>query len=61
MGHALAVVQSFYPSVKLKRIDRVFAQDLSDEQITMLEEEVSDSAIKLADDMDLFGDAGNEP
>ena len=38
---------------------RWFAPNLSDEQITVLE--VSDSAIKLADDMDLFGDAGNEP
>jgi len=59
--HALAVVRSVYPSVKLERIDGGFAQNLSDEQITALEEEVSDSAIKLADDMDLFGDAGNEP
>jgi len=61
MGHALAVVQSVYPSVKLKRIDGGFAQNLSDGQITTLEEEVSDLMIKLADDMDLFGDAGNEP
>ena len=59
-GHALAVVRSVYPSVKLERIDGGFAQNLSDEQITALEE-VSNSAIKLADDMDLFGDAGNEP
>ena len=34
MGHALAVVRSVYPSVKLERIDGVFAQNLSDEQIT---------------------------
>ena len=47
--------------MKLERIDGGFAQNLSDEQITVLEEEVSDSAIKLVDDMDLFGDAGNEP
>ena len=60
-GHALAVVRLVYPSVKLKRIDGGFARNLSDEQITALEEEVSDSAIKLANDMDLFGDAGNEP
>ena len=60
MGHALAVVWSVYPSVKLKWIDGGFARNLSDKQITALEE-VSDSAIKLADDMDLFGDAGNEP
>ena len=61
VGHALAVVRSFYPLVKLEQINGGFAQNLSDEQITALEEEVSDSAIKLADDMDLFGDAGNEP
>ena len=61
MGHALVVVWSIYPSVKLKRIDSGFARNLSDEQITALAEEVFDSAIKLADDMDLFGDAGNEP
>jgi len=61
MGHALAVVQSVYPSVKLERIDGGFARNLSDEQITVLEEEVFDSAIKLADEMDLFGNAGNEP
>ena len=61
MGHALVVVRSVYPSMKLERIDGGFARNLSDKQITMLEEEVSDSMIKLADDMDLFGDAGNEP
>ena len=61
MGHALAIVRSVYPLVKLQQIDGGFARNLSDEQITVLEEEVSDSAIKLVDDMDLFGDAGNEP
>ena len=61
VGHALAVVWSFYPSMKLERIDGGFAWNLSDEQITVLEEEVSDSAIKLADDLDLFGDADPQP
>ena len=60
-GHALAVVWSFYPLVKLKQIIGGFARNLSDEQITELEEEVSDSAIKLADDLDLFGDADPQP
>ena len=60
MGHALAVVRSVYPSVKLKQIDGGFAQNLGDEQITALEE-VFDLAIKLADNVDLFGDADNEP
>ena len=60
MGHVVVVVRSFYPSVKLERIDGVFAQNLSDEQITVLEEEVSNSVIKLADDLDLFGDVGHD-
>ena len=61
VGHALAVVRLFYPSVKLERIDGGFARNLSDEQITALEDEVSDSAIKLVDDLDLFGDADPQP
>ena len=61
MAHALVVVLSFYPSVKLERIDGGFARNLSDEQITALEEDVSDSTIKLADDLDLFGDADPQP
>ena len=44
-GHALAVVRSFYPSVKLELIDSGYAADLSDERITTLEEEVSESVI----------------
>ena len=60
VGYTLVVVWLVYPSMKLKRIDGGFARNLSDKQITTLEEEVSDSVIKLADDMDLFGDAGNE-
>ena len=61
IGHALAVVWLVNPTVKLKRIDGGFAQNLSDEQITALEEEVSDSAIKMVDDLDLFGDADPQP
>ena len=60
-GHALAVVWSIYPSVKLERIDGGFAQNLSDEQITALEEEVSNLAIKLADGLDLFSNADPQP
>ena len=59
-GHALAVVRSFYPLVKLERIDGGFVQNLSDEQITELEE-VSDLTIKLPDNLDLFGDADPQP
>ena len=61
MGHALAVVRSVYPSVKLERSEGGFAQNLSDEQITMLEEEVADSAMKLVDDLDLFDEADHQP
>ena len=46
--------------MKLEQIDGGFARNLSDEQITELEE-VSDLAIKLADDLDLFGDADPQP
>jgi len=47
--------------VKRERIDGGFAQNLSDEQITALVEEVADSTIKLADDLDLFGDVDHQP
>ena len=60
-GHALAVIRSVYPSVKLERIDSGYARNLSDKQITALEEEVSESAIKLASDLVLFDDADKEP
>ena len=61
VGHALSVVRSVYCSVKLERIDGGFAQNMSDEQITMLEEEVADSAMKLVDDLDLFDEADHQP
>ena len=60
MSHALVVVWSFYPLVKLERIDGGFVQNLSNEQITELEE-VSDLTIKLPDNLDLFGDADPQP
>ena len=47
--------------MKLERIDGGFARNLSDEQITTLEEEVSDSAIKMVGNLDLFGDADPQP
>ena len=55
------VVWSFYPLVKLERIDGDFARNLNDEQITTLEEDVSYSTIMLVDDLDLFGDADPQP
>lgn len=59
IGHALAVVWSMYPSVKLEVVHGGYAQGLSDKHITTLEEDVSESAIKLADNLELFGDTGN--
>ena len=47
--------------MKLERIDGGFARNLSDEQITALEDEVSDSAIKPVDDLDMFDDADPQP
>ena len=47
--------------MKLEQIDGGFGRNLSDEQITVLEEEVADSAIKLADDLDLFVDVDHQP
>lgn len=58
-GHALAVVRSLYPVVKLDVIDTGFARGTSDARVDELEEAVSESAIKLAEDLDLFGEREN--
>ena len=59
VGHALVVVRSLYPAVKLEVIDTGFARRTSDARVDELEEEVSGSAIKLAEDLDLFGEREN--
>lgn len=59
VGHALAIVWSLYPSVKLDMIDGHYAQGVSDDQIAVLEVELEESAIKLADDLDLFSEQEN--
>ena len=58
-GHALAVVRSLYPSVELDVIDGGFAWGTTEAQIEVLEEEATESVIKLADDLNLFGDEGS--
>lgn len=58
-GHALAVVRSLYPSVRLDVIDGGYARGVSDAQITALNEEVEESAMRLADDLDMFGEQDN--
>lgn len=58
-GHALAVVRSLYPSVRLEAIDIGFARGMSDARIDEHEEEASESAIKLAEDLNLFGEREN--
>lgn len=55
-GHALAVVRSLYPAVKLEVIDTGFACGTSDARVDELEEEALESTIKLAEDLDLFGE-----
>lgn len=56
-GQALAIVRSVYPSVRLDRSDRGFAQGTTDQQIETLVDEATDSAMKITDDLDLFSDA----
>ena len=59
-GHALVVVRSLYPAVKVEVVDTGFARGTSDARVDELEEEASGSAIKLAEDLDLFGERENK-
>ena len=45
---------------QLEVIDGEFTKRTTTEQITALEEEVTESAIKLTDDLDLFGEEENK-
>jgi hypothetical protein len=40
-------------------VDTGFARDLSDEQISAMEQAMEESAIKLVDDLDLYGKKEN--
>ena len=52
--HALAVVRSHYPATDLQAIGGGFAEGLSEVETQQLEDEVEDTAKKLAGDIDLF-------
>ena len=52
--HVLTVVRSHYPSIDLQSIRGGFAEGLSDAETQQLEDEVEDTAKKLAGDIDLF-------
>ena len=54
--HALAMVQSHYPSVDIQSIGGGFADGLSDAQTQQLEDDVEDVAKVLVGDIDLFGE-----
>ena len=44
---------------RLEVIDGDFARGAATEEIAMLEEEATESTVKLADDLDLFGEEEN--
>ena len=54
--HTLAVVRSHYPATDLQAIGGRFAEGLSEAETQQLEDEVEDTAKKLAGDIDLFGE-----
>ena len=55
-GHALAVVRSPYPAVKLEIVDTSFANGTNDDDADKLAEEATETAFKLVEDLDLFGE-----
>jgi len=60
LTHALAVVQSHYPSIDLRAIGARFARGTGATKQQQLEDEVEDTAKTLAGDVDLFGEADDE-
>ena len=50
------MVRSHYPAIDLQAIGGGFAEGLSKAETQQLEDEVEDTAKKLADDIDLFGE-----
>ena len=54
--HVLAVVRSHYPAIDLQAIGDGFTDGRSDAETQQLEDQVEDSAKKLVDDIDLFGE-----
>ena len=60
MTHGLAVVQSHYPTIKLRAIGVGFAKGTSVMKGEQLKDEVEDAAKRLAGDFDLFGEVDGE-
>ena len=58
--HVLTVVRSHYPTINFQLIGGGFAEGLSDAETQQLEDEVEDTANKMADDIDLFGDTDGD-
>ena len=58
--HALAVVRSHYPMINLQAIGAGFARGTGATKQEQLKDEVEDTAKKLADDVDLFGEVDGE-
>ena len=58
--HALAVVQSYYPTIDLQAIGAGFAGGTGEMEHQQLEDEVEDAVKKLADDIDLFGETDSD-
>ena len=54
--HVLTVARSHYPTIDVQSIGGGFAEGLSDAKTQKLEDEVEDTAKKLASDIDLFGE-----
>jgi len=56
VGHALSVVRSLYPAVDLKIFDGGFTEGMEDMVADQLAEEATESAFKLIEDLEIFGD-----
>ena len=58
--HALAVVRSHYPTIDLRAIGAGFTRGTGAMKQQQLEDEVEDAAKKLAGDVDLFDEMGDD-
>ena len=58
--HAFVVVRSHYPAIDLQVIGGGFTEGLSEAETQQLEDEVEDTAKKLAGDIDLFGETDGD-
>lgn len=54
--HALAVVRSHYPSVRLEAVGAGYARRTTTETVRKLESDVEEAATELAGDVDQFGE-----